>query len=44
LFGRGNAWKFEFDTNFPSTLNLKHNGNELVPVAVTGRGKTIKKE
>jgi hypothetical protein len=46
LFGRGNAWKIEFDSedNIPSTLNLKHNGNELVPVAVTGRGKTIKKE
>jgi hypothetical protein len=46
LFGCGNAWKIEFnkENNFPSTLNLKHNGNELVPVAVTGQGKTIKKE
>jgi hypothetical protein len=45
LFGCGNAWKFEFDTNFPSTLNLKHNnGNEFVPVPVTGCGRTIKKE
>jgi hypothetical protein len=46
LFGCGNAWKIKFnkENNFPSTLNLKHNGNELVPVAVTGQGKTIKKE
>jgi hypothetical protein len=46
LFGRGNAWKIEFDSedNIPSTLNLKHYGNEFVPVTVTGQGKTIKKE
>jgi hypothetical protein len=46
LFGRGNAWKIEFDSedNIPSTLNLKHYGHEFVPVSVTGRSKTIKKE
>jgi hypothetical protein len=46
LFGRGNAWKIEFNSedNIPSTLNLKHYGHEFVPVSVTGRSKTIKKE
>jgi hypothetical protein len=45
LFGCGNTWKFEFDNNFPSTFNLKNNGNEFVPVPVTGcHGKTLKKE
>ena len=46
LFGCGNAWniKFNKEKNFPSKLQLKHNGNELIPVPVIGRGKTLKKE
>jgi hypothetical protein len=44
LFGCGNAWKIEFNTNLPSTLNLKHNRNEYVIVPVTGHGKILKNE
>jgi hypothetical protein len=44
LFGCGNAWKFEFDNNFPSKLNLVHSNGGCTPLSVTGHGKTIKKE